>query len=97
MWKYSSPWYTGFLGMALKTVLRQLLSKYGILSVELQTAINSDMAAINEDGSVDYVDNSADYETVQDAPQAPAADPATGEVIDNTPADEDPTKGFFAN
>ena len=88
LWKYSSPWYTGFTGMALKTVLRQLISKYGILSVELQTAINSDMAAINADGSVDYVDNSADYEPVPDTPPAPAieADPSTGEVIDGDPA-----------
>ena len=97
MWKYSSFWYKDFDGMAYKTMLRQLISKWGIMSIELQTAIDKDMGAIHEDGTVDYVDNSADYETVQDAPQAPASDPATGEVIDNTPDDEDPTKGFFAN
>lgn len=97
LWKYSSPWYTGFTGMALKTVLRQLLSKWAVLSLELQTALASDAGVINDDGTVDYVDNSADYETVSDAAQAPAADPATGEVIDNTPAEEDPTKGFFGN
>lgn len=96
MWKYSSPWYSGFTGMALKTVLRQLLSKYGILSVEMQTAINSDMAAINEDGSVDYVDNVVD--DVQTAEPAPMeVDTSTGEIIDVTPADGDPTADFFDN
>ena len=47
MWKYSSPWYTGFNGMALKTVIRQLLSKWGILSIEMQTAITNDMATFD--------------------------------------------------
>ena len=84
-WKYSSPWYTGFTGMALKTVIRQLISKWGIMSIEMQTAIDKDMAAINEDGSVDYVDNTYDAEPV-------AVEPSTGEVID---APADATAGFF--
>jgi len=95
MWKYSSFWYKDFDGMAFKTMLRQLISKWGIMSIELQTAIDKDMGTIHEDGTVDYVDNSADYETVTDAPQAPAADPTTGEVI--TDANEDPMAGFFGN
>lgn len=94
MWKYSSFWYKDFDGMAYKTMLRQLISKWGIMSIDLQTAIDKDMGTIHEDGTVDYVDNSADYETIPDASQAPAADPATGEVIDNT-TEEDPTAGFF--
>ena len=57
MWKYSSYWYKNFDAMALKTMLRQLLSKWGIMSIELQMAFESDMAVINEDGSKDYVDN----------------------------------------
>lgn len=97
MWKYSSPWYSGFTGMALKTVLRQLLSKYGILSVELRTALDNDMAAINADGSVDYVDNSADYE------QAPytgiEVDQSTGEIVEPATEPEaladDPASTFF--
>jgi len=95
MWKYSSFWYKDFDGMAFKTMLRQLISKWGIMSIELQTAIDKDMGTIHEDGTVDYVDNSADYETVTDAPQAPAADPTTGEVI--TDANEDAMAGFFGN
>ena len=60
MWKYSSPWYSGFDGMALKTVVRQLLGKYGILSVEMVRAFESDMSMVNEDGSFDYIDNQPD-------------------------------------
>lgn len=80
MWKYSSFWYKDFDGMAYKTMLRQLISKWGIMSIDLQKAVDSDMAAINEDGSVDYVDNSVDYSP---APEAPASvDPGTGEVLE---------------
>lgn len=57
MWKYSSFWFKDFDGMALKTMLRQLISKWGIMSIDLQTAIDKDMAVIQEDGSVEYVEN----------------------------------------
>lgn len=55
-WKYSSFWYTDFDGMAIKTMIRQLISKWGIMSVEMQQAYEADMAVIHEDGSKDYVD-----------------------------------------
>lgn len=92
MWKYSSFWYKDFDGMAYKTMLRQLISKWGIMSIDLQTAIDKDMAAIHEDGSVDYVDNSADFTAVQEASPAQSinTDPTTGEVID-----EDPVAAFY--
>lgn len=53
-------WEKDFDSMALKTMLRQLISKYGIMSIDLQNAYESDMAVINEDGSKDYVDNKDD-------------------------------------
>ena len=56
MWKYSSFWFKDFDGMALKTMLRQLISKWGIMSIDLQNAIDKDMAVISEDGKTDYVD-----------------------------------------
>jgi recombination protein RecT len=61
MWKYSSFWYKDFDGMAYKTMLRQLISKWGVMSIDLQTALNQDMAVTYGDGSVEYVDNSADF------------------------------------
>lgn len=38
----SSPWKTEFDAMAIKTVLRGLISHWGIMSTELQTAITDD-------------------------------------------------------
>ena len=76
MWKYSSYWYSNFEGMAEKTLIKHLLSKWGILSTELITAIDADTAVIHEDGTKDYVD-SDDYvvdvepEKVQEAPPVP--------------------------
>lgn len=40
----SSPWKTEFEDMALKTLLKALLSKYGIMSVEMMNAFSSDKA-----------------------------------------------------
>ena len=51
-------WVENFEAMALKTVCKLGLSKYGVLSVEMQKAIEMDQAAINEDGSPSYIDNS---------------------------------------
>ena len=50
-------WSKDFDGMAYKTMLRQLISKWGIMSIDLQNAIEKDMGIIQEDGNVDYPDN----------------------------------------
>ena len=50
-------WSKDFTSMAFKTLLRQLISRWGIMSIELQQAYDSDMAVINEDGTKKYVDN----------------------------------------
>ncbi len=42
-------WKDNFEAMALKTVLKLLLSKYGILSIEMQRAITFDQATIKGD------------------------------------------------
>jgi len=88
MWLYSSFWYKDFDGMAYKTMLRQLISRWGIMSIELQTALDKDMAAINEDGSVDYVDNSENFTQAAEEPaQVINVDPGTGEVIEGDAVD----------
>lgn len=66
MWKYSSFWFKDFDGMALKTMLRQLISKWGIMSIDLQTAIEKDAAVIHEDGTPEYVENEADANAVSE-------------------------------
>jgi len=57
-------WKKDFDAMAKKTVLRNMLSKWGILSIEMQTAYSTDMATIKEDvvksgdikENVEYID-----------------------------------------
>ena len=51
-WKYSSFWYKDFNGMAIKTMLRQLITKWGPVSIEMQNAIVQDTQ--NEAQGVDY-------------------------------------------
>ena len=51
MWKYSSFWYQDFDSMAKKTMLRQLISKWGIMSVEMQEVIDKDDALTNISGN----------------------------------------------
>ena len=63
--------------MACKTMLRQLISKWGIMSIDLQKALASDEASIGTDGSKNYLD------APENAPEAlPEANPETGEVIE---------------
>ena len=62
-------WEKDFDAMAYKTMLRQLISKWGIMSIELQSAIDSDMAVINDDGTKDYVENDQDNVIDMEQPQ----------------------------
>ena len=58
----NSKWNTDFEAMALKTVTKLNLSKNAPLSVEMQSAIISDQAVLNEKGQR-YIDNEPDAET----------------------------------
>ena len=65
----SGPWKDNTEAMCLKTVMKLLLSKYGILSIEMQRAIKFDQGVVKGDftqvdsieeidaAEVDYVDN----------------------------------------
>lgn len=46
--------------MAHKTMLRQLISKWGTMSIDLVQAIDADMAVIHADGTKDYVETDMD-------------------------------------
>lgn len=56
-WAYSSFWYKDFDGMAFKTMLRQLISKWGIMSIEMRQAFEADDTIIGENGVPEYIDN----------------------------------------
>lgn len=86
MWKYSSFWYKDFDAMAKKTMIRRLLSQWGILSAELQEAIIKDEAVIRDDGKYEYVDN--DNSVFVDVKDDSFVNIETGEV------EEDITKKF---
>ncbi|CUN15254.1 P33 [Anaerostipes hadrus] len=59
-------WEKDFDAMAYKTMLRQLISKWGIMSIDMQSAMDADMAVIHEDGTKDYVDMENDENVVAD-------------------------------
>ena len=67
-WMYSSFWYKDFDGMAYKTMLRQLISKWGIMSIDMMSALDSDMAVIHDDGTKEYVENAPESDVI-DMPQ----------------------------
>lgn len=50
-------WAKDFDAMAIKTMLRQLISKWGIMSLEMQKAYEADGGVISANGDIDYVDN----------------------------------------
>lgn len=81
-WLYSSFWYKNFDGMAYKTMLRQLISKWGIMSVEMETAYGFDMAVIDENGTARYVDNTQDIEEVVEEEIAENANSVPFEAIE---------------
>lgn len=56
----SSFWTSDFDAMALKTMLRQLISKWGMMSVDMETAYQHDMAVEDENGNLVYTDNVPD-------------------------------------
>lgn len=73
-------WSKNFDEMAKKTMLRQLISKWGVKSIEFQKAFDSDQAVIRDNGEVDYVDND-NVVTVEDVEV---------EVINNANKEEPP-------
>ena len=90
--KAASKWATDFDAMAKKTVLKLLLSKYAPLSVEMQNAVKSDQAVIDERGEAHYVDHeevsveevaSSVSDEVEDVTATEEIDFETGEIKDN--------------
>lgn len=76
-WKYSSFWYKDFDGMAIKTMLRQLITKWGPVSIEMESAIAQDTR--NEADGVDY---DADFSAAA-LPSAPVAPDPTESPMDS--------------
>lgn len=83
MWKYSSPWYSKYEEMGNKSLIKQLLSKYGILSIEMQDALEKDQSVIKEDGTPKYVDNNNDdYIIAEEIKEEETQEPKTKKLDD---------------
>lgn len=54
--KLSGAWVDNYDSMAIKTVLRNMLSKWGLLSVEMQSAITSDEKIFRVDENNDLIE-----------------------------------------
>ena len=89
-----SSWQTNFNTMAKKTVLKLLLSKFGILSIEMQTAQKADQAVIREfdknNIEVEYVDNENNINDTVDEIVINESDTANG-----SNSDDEELKGMF--
>ena len=85
----SGPWKDNQEAMCLKTVTKLLLSKFGILSIEMQRAIRMDQGVIKNDftmiGSIDEID-AADVEYV---------DNGNGQTVTANEEEVDATNGLF--
>ena len=77
-WVYSSFWYKDFDGMAYKTMLRQLISKWGVLSVEMRNAFEADDSVISRDLTPEYFEE----EVALSDGIAPTIDEGSGEVLE---------------
>ena len=82
-------WSKDFDGMACKTMLRQLISKWGIMSIDMQQAFEGDMAVINDDGSKSYVETEEIIEAPVTAPE-PEEQPKAEKAVKPTAKAEKP-------
>ena len=88
-------WSQDFDAMAFKTMLRQLISKWGIMSIEMRTAFERDDSIIYGDGAADYIggeDIPMIAEAIDDAiddMDGYDVDEDTGEVISGEEGEQD--------
>ena len=75
MWRYSSFWYKNFDDMAKKTLLRHIISRWGVMSLEMQTAFERDssVSEIGEKGNI----VTAEEAEPEEAPTIPTVPEAT--------------------
>jgi len=93
--KKNSKWTTDFEAMALKTVIKLLLSKWGILSVDMQRAIQDDQKIYDEKGNGEYGDNQPDHIEAENVFALPEPDEAAGQPEgDDGQQPENETAGF---
>ena len=65
--KNYGPWVDNFDGMAMKTVIKLLLSRFAPLSIDspIHKAIESDSAILGDSGALYYPDNSQEFDAIE--------------------------------
>ena len=67
-------WEKSFDDMAIKTMLRQLISKWGIMSIDFQKAYEADMGVLRPGtDKIEYVDNDDSFSVEEDFEDLPDA------------------------
>ncbi len=95
--KMDSPWFTNFDKMALKTVVMNELRAWGILSVQMQTALKHDMTSQKDvDADPEYVDgetvdiaSDANPQAEQQRPAPPPRKAKGASAVNPVPTQED--------
>ncbi len=89
LWKYSSFWYKNFDEMAEKTLLRQLISRWGVMSTEMQQAIAKD-STFASIGAGDEIVTLPEGEQpiVSPEEQPPILQPEAANVVENVRLDD---------
>jgi recombinational DNA repair protein RecT len=107
--KQDSPWFSNFDAMALKTVLKSLISHWAPKSIQMQKAILADQGVIETpDGSINYPESVepvivTESKLVPSQPTAPATQPkarrraAAQPPVEIPPAQESPQDASGAN
>lgn len=91
MWKYSSFWYKDFDGMAKKTMLRQLLSKWAPMTIDLENAMTADNSYVDSKGQTVYASkaDSAPEEDIVEVIDAPVFEAIPQTSASSVPAPQD--------
>lgn len=93
--KSKNVWAANYEAMALKTVIRNLLSKWGIMSIDMQTAMDADDAIIHEGGIYEKVEEekTANRVDISEIVDSPAITPETAsQSDDNVENDKTPAE-----
>jgi len=95
--KSKNVWAANYEAMALKTVIRNLLSKWGIMSIDMQTAMDADDAIIHEGGIYEKVEEekTANRVDISEIVDSPAITPETAsQSDDNVENDKTPAEAI---
>ena len=70
-------WEKDFDGMAYKTMLRQLISKWGIMSIEMRDVITKDDCILRENNAIELVADTNDNDAVEQQNEPTEAEKVT--------------------